>query len=79
LILQAELGERFWQRKYHMEIFHRQKFGATLFQPFGSGQGLALGAGAVPARVICVTLVATLVTSFQMAAQRRGAAHLDIA
>jgi len=62
-----------------MEIFHRQQFVAALFQPFGSGQGLALGAGAVPARVIGVTLVATLVTSFQMAAERGRATPLDIA
>jgi hypothetical protein len=62
-----------------MEIFHWQKFGVTLFQPFGSGQGLALGAGAVPARVIGVTLVATLVTSFQMAAKCGSATQLDIA
>jgi len=62
-----------------MEIFHRQKFGLALFQPFGSGQRLTLGAVTVRTRVICVTLVATLVTSFQMAAERRGATQLDVA
>jgi hypothetical protein len=73
------LGERFWQCKYHMEIFHWQKFGPAFFQPFGSGQGLALGAMAVRARVIGVAFVAALVTSFQMAAKGGGATQLDIA
>jgi hypothetical protein len=73
------LGQRLWQGEYDVKIFHRQKFGLALLQPFGSGQGLALGAMAICTRVICVPLMAALVTSFQVAAQRRGAAELDIA
>ena len=79
LILQAELDERLRQREYDMEIFRWKQFGAALFQPFRSGQGLALGAIAIGARIIGVALVAALVTLFQMAAERRRPAQFDIA
>ena len=79
LVLQAQTGERLWQRKHDMEILARQEFGLTLFQPLGSGQGLALGAMAIRARVVRVAFVAALVTSFQMAAERRRAAQFDSA
>src|SRR5438552_2418209 len=47
LVLQAQLSERFWQRKDDMKIFARQEFSLTFFQPLGSAQGLTLGAMAI--------------------------------
>jgi len=62
-----------------MEILHRKKFGAALLQPFGPGQGLALGTMAIGTRIIRIALVAALVALFQMAAERRRPAPFDIA
>jgi hypothetical protein len=60
-----------------MKILAGQEFGLTFLQPLGSGQGLALGTMSVGARVVCVSFVAALVTSFQVTAERRGATQLD--
>ena len=53
-----------------MEIGRRQQFGLALFEPLGSGQGLALGTMPIRTRVIGIAFVSALVTAFQMAAQR---------
>jgi hypothetical protein len=60
-----------------MKILARQEFGLAFFQPLRAGQGLALGTMSIGARVVCVPLVAALVTSFQMTAERRGATQFD--
>jgi hypothetical protein len=60
-----------------MKILTWQKFGLAFFQPLRSGQGLALGTMAIRARVICVSFVAALITSFQVTAERRGATQFD--
>jgi len=52
-----------------MEIGRRQQFGLALFEPLGSGQGLALGTMPIRTRVIGIPFVPALVTAFQMAAQ----------
>jgi hypothetical protein len=52
-----------------MEIGRRQQFGLALFEPLGSGQGLALGAMPIRTGVVGIPFVPALVTSFQMAAQ----------
>ena len=52
-----------------MEIGRRQQFGVALFEPLGSGQGLALGTMPIRTRVIGIPFVPALVTAFQMAAQ----------
>src|SRR5215471_2161268 len=57
LVLQAQLGEGFWQCKDDMKIFARQEFSLTFFQPLGSGQRLTLGAMPVRARIIGISLV----------------------
>jgi hypothetical protein len=77
-VLKAQLGNSLWERKHNMKILALQEFGLTLFQPLGRGEGLAFGAMAVPARVVCITLVATLITSLEVTAERRGATPLDI-
>jgi len=60
-----------------MEIGRRQQFGLALFEPLGSGQGLAFGTMPIGTRVIGIALVSALVTAFQMAAQRGGATQFD--
>src|SRR5216684_2602619 len=55
-----------------MKILTGQKFGLAFFQPLRSGQGLALGAMPIGARVVCVSFVAALVTLFQMTAERHS-------
>jgi hypothetical protein len=60
-----------------MKILARQEFGAAFFQPLRSGQRLALGTMPIGARVVCVSFVAALITSFQMTAERRGATQFD--
>jgi hypothetical protein len=77
LVLQAQLSKRFWQRKDDMKIFARQEFSLTFFQPFGSTQGLTLGAMAIRARVVRVSFVAALITSFHMTAEGRCATQFD--
>ena len=77
LVLQAQLSERFWQRKDDMKIFARQEFSLTFFQPLGSAQGLTLGAMAIRARVVRVSFVAALITSFHMTAEDRCATYFD--
>jgi hypothetical protein len=76
-ILESQCGQLFWQSKHDMEVLARQKFGLTLLQPLGSGQGLALGAMPIGAGVVCVTFVPALVTLFEMAAERRCTALFD--
>src|SRR5712692_9876726 len=60
-----------------MKILARQEFGLAFFQPLSSGQGLALGAMPIGARVVGIPFVAALVTSFQMTAERRGATQFN--
>jgi hypothetical protein len=76
-ILEGQCGQLCRQREHDMEIFAIQKFSLTFFQPLGPGEGLAFGAMSVRARVVGVTLVAALITLFEMTAERRGTATFD--
>jgi hypothetical protein len=76
-VLQAQLGEGFWQRKDDMKIFARQEFSLTFFQPRCSGQRLTLGAMAIRTGVVRVSFVAALITSFQVTAEGRCATQFD--
>jgi hypothetical protein len=76
-VLEGQGSQGLRQSENHMEVLAWQQFGLTLFQPLGSGQGLALGAMPIGAGVVCVTFVPALVTPFEMAPERRGAALFD--
>src|SRR6516225_6376335 len=44
LVLISDIGNLLWQRKYHMEIRHRQQIGFTCGKPFARRCALALRA-----------------------------------
>src|SRR5215471_2538297 len=77
LVLQAQLGEGFWQCKDDMKIFAGQEFSLTLFQPLGSRQRLTLGAMAIRTGVVGISFMAALITSFQVTAESHCATQLD--
>ena len=60
-----------------MKVGHREKFGLTVLDPAGPGQGLTLWAVAIPAAVEGVPLVAAIIAAFKMAAQSGGPAQFD--
>jgi len=72
----AQLGR---QREYHMMVLHRQQVLRLLLEPAGAGQGLALGAVAVAARIIGDTLLAAVQTVLDMPAQCGGATACQVA
>ena len=43
LVLQADVGDLFGRRKYNVKIRGLEKFGLSVFDPFGACQGLAFG------------------------------------
>ena len=51
-VLQRQPADRLGQREHHVEIGDRQKFRLPLRKPAGASRGLALGAMAIPTRVI---------------------------
>src|ERR1700681_1898918 len=77
LVLEGQGSQRLWQSKHDMEILALQEFALTLFQPLGSGQGLAFGAMPIGAGVIGVAFVPALVTALQMAAEGGRATQFD--
>jgi hypothetical protein len=74
------LGERahgLGQGEHQMEVAHRQQFGAPGGEPAFLGQGLALGAVAVAARVVAVMALTASVALDDMGTQLRCAATRD--
>src|SRR5438093_4087615 len=67
------------QGEDHVVVFNRQLVLRLLVEPAGAGQGLALGTVAVAARVVGDTLVATVEAVLDVAAERGGAAHGQLA
>jgi hypothetical protein len=60
-----------------MKIRSREDFRFPFFDPFGTCQGLALGAMSVTAAIVSVTLVRTAVVVLAMTTKGRRPAHLD--
>ena len=60
-----------------MEVGHGEEFGSSVVKPLGTGQGLALWAVAIAARVVADALVAAGVALFDVAAERSRATLLD--
>jgi len=77
LILVGDGGNLFRQRKDHMEVLGREKFGAPILEPFSAGKRLAFWAMAIRAGVIRVALMAAPVALFEMTTKNGGAAGLD--
>jgi hypothetical protein len=60
-----------------MVVINRQQIGLSGFQPTFGGNGLALGAMAVAARVVGDLIVLAVRTAQNVSSQRRGAALFD--
>jgi hypothetical protein len=78
-VLISEGGNLLGQGEDDVEILGFQKFGLTVFQPVGAGEGLALGTVSIGTGVIGRALVAAAVTLLQMTAQSGSAAEFDVA
>ena len=60
-----------------VEIGRGQEFGSAILQPLGTGQGLALWAVAIAARVVRDALMAAGIALLDVAAERCRATPLD--
>ena len=76
-VLVSNGGDRFGEGEDDMEIRSRENFRFSFFDPFGTRQGLALGAMSVAAAIVSVTLVRTAVAVLEMTTEGRRPAHLD--
>ena len=76
-VLVSHGGDRFGEGEDDMKIRSRENFRFSFFDPFGTRQGLALGAMSVAAAIVSVTLVRTAVAVLEMTTQGRRPAHLD--
>jgi hypothetical protein len=76
-VLVSNSGDRFGEGEDDMKIRGRENFRFPFFDPFGTRQGLALGAMSVAAAIVAGTLVRTAVTMLEMTAEGRRPAHLD--
>jgi hypothetical protein len=68
LVVIGDGGNLFWYGEDHVEVLGVQKLGLAILEPLSPGEGLAFWAMAIPAGVICVALMAAVVTLLQMAA-----------
>ena len=76
-VLVSNSGDRFGEGEDEMKIRGRENFRFPFFDPFGTRQGLALGAMSVAAAIVSVTLVRTAVAVLEMTTKGRRPAHLD--
>jgi hypothetical protein len=76
-VLVSNGGDRFREAEDDMEIRSRENFRFSFFDPFGTRQGLALGAMSVAAAIVSVTLVRTAVAVLEMTTESCRAAHFD--
>src|SRR5215469_3277000 len=77
LVVEGERGNGFGDGEDHMEVLHRQQFGAALVEPFFARPFLALGAVAIPAGAVLNVGVLAVVAPFDHTAQRGGTAGFD--
>ena len=76
-VLVCNGGDRFGEGEDDMKIRGRENFRFPFFDPFGTCQGLALGAMSVAAAIVSVTLVRTAVAVLEMTTKGRRPAHFD--
>jgi hypothetical protein len=77
LVLEGDLGDLLGDGKNHVEVFDRQQFGLSAFQPLGALRALTFRAMAVAARVVSVAFFSAVVALFEVATEGCGAADLD--
>jgi hypothetical protein len=76
-ILVCNSGDLLRHGKDDVKIADLQEFGLAVFDPFRPGQRLAFGAMPIAATIEAIPFSATLIATFQVAAQRGCAAHLN--
>src|SRR3984885_7131001 len=76
-VLVSHGGDRFGEGEDDMKIRSRENFRFSFFDPFGTRQGLALGAMSVAAAIVSVTLVRTAVEVLEITTESCRAAHFD--
>ena len=76
-VLVSNGGDRFGEGEDDMKIRSRENFRFPFFDPFGTRQGLALGAMSVAAAIVSVTLVRAAVAVLEMTTKGCRPAHLD--
>src|SRR5438105_954144 len=77
LVLKGDIGDLFRHRKNDVKILGFQNLGLSIFDPLGAGQRLTFGTVTVRTRVEPHTLLAALVTHFDVAAENGSAARFD--
>ena len=77
LVLIRDRGDLLRRGEDDMEVFDRQQFAASIVEPFGTRERLALRAVPVPAAVERDALMATGVALLDMTAERSRATTLD--
>ena len=77
LVVMCDGGDLLRHGEDHVEIGRGQEFGSAVLQPLGTGQGLALWAMAVAARVVADALGAAGIALLDMAAERSRATPFD--
>src|ERR1700693_3591966 len=77
LILVGDGGDLFWHGEHNMKILDVEKLGLTILDPLHPGQTLAFGTVSIPATIKSIPFMATLIATFEVAAQSSRAAPLD--
>ena len=77
VVLESQRREVFRHGNNNMVVFDRQNLGASVLEPSGLGQTLALRTVSVSARIVGDDLVRAVIALFDMTAQGRRAAVLD--
>jgi len=77
LVLKGDCRDGFRQREDHVEVLGVEKLGATLLQPLGTGQRLALGAVPIATAVVTDALMVTAIALLDMTTKRGCSAQLD--
>src|SRR5438445_3838467 len=77
LVLVGNRGDLGREGEHDMKVGAVEKLGLTVLQPLGSRQTLTLWTMPTPAAIVGVAFIATLITTFQVATESGGTAHLD--
>src|SRR3974377_853617 len=70
LVLEGNSGNLFRHGEDHVKVGNIEKLRLPLLDPLRPGQALAFGAVSIPAAIEGVAFVATLIATFEMAAER---------
>src|SRR5580704_6434472 len=77
LVLVGDGGDLLWHGEHNMKILDVEKLGLTILDPLHPGQTLAFWTVSIPATIEGIPLMATMIATFEVAAQSSRAAHLD--